>query len=446
MRTLLWIFFLAAMAVGAALLGKISDGYVLWVIPPWRVEISFNLYVLLQILVLGIAYLFLRTVFITLEMPRVVADYRARRARQRDEQHAIAALRQFWEGRYAQALKSAEQVKIAQKVGDGPSRADVPPVGGSEPGLRARGAEKVDDHGTGAKPPRSHTEAAGIAILVAMRCAHALRDERRIALWSAHADDLDEQWCTARVMAQMRIMIDARDFAAAQRVLESLDPRERRQISTQRLALRLAQGQGDWAELLRLARLLEKHHALTHDQALPLRLSAHRGMIEGWRDDPAQLMRHWDSLAADEKADPRLAIHAAQTLAAAGACQDCARLVEDYLASAWEPALLEAYAQCEEGDVLGRIAHCEQWLAEHPKDADLLLALGRLCQKQQLWGKAQSYLEAALAVARRCEAHIELARLLDRLERPEEANRHYRAAASCQAGTGGSPSGPSPHL
>jgi len=32
---------------------------------------------------------------------------------------------------------------VDQKVGAGPPRADAPPVGGSEPGLRARGAEKV---------------------------------------------------------------------------------------------------------------------------------------------------------------------------------------------------------------------------------------------------------------------------------------------------------------
>jgi HemY protein len=54
-----------------------------------------------------------------------------------------------------------------------------------------------------------------------------------------------------------------------------------------------------------------------------------------------------------------------------------------------------------------------------------------LCVQQQLWGKAQSYLEASLAVASGCAAHIELARLFDRLERPEDANRHFRVAAQC---------------
>ncbi|MDP2108375.1 MAG: hypothetical protein Q8J67_04930, partial [Rhodocyclaceae bacterium] len=122
---------------------------------------------------------------------------------------------------------------------------------------------------------------------------------------------------------------------------------------------------------------------------------------------------------------------AARALNNAGACAESARLIEDYLDDQWESALLEDYADCVGGDVLGRIAHGEKWLHEQPNDAALLLALGRLCARQQLWGKAQSYLEAALAVASTCTAHIELARLFDHLERADDANQHYRSAADC---------------
>ena len=69
------------------------------------------------------------------------------------------------------------------------------------------------------------------------------------------------------------------------------------------------------------------------------------------------------------------------------------------------------------------------WLRSHPDDARLLDALGRMCLQQRLWGKAQSYLEASLAVEPTQQTHLELARLADQLERPEEANKHYRASA-----------------
>jgi HemY protein len=59
----------------------------------------------------------------------------------------------------------------------------------------------------------------------------------------------------------------------------------------------------------------------------------------------------------------------------------------------------------------------------------LLLALGRLCLSQGLWGKAQAYLEASLSLAEQREARLELARLLEQTERSGEALPHYRAAA-----------------
>ena len=404
MKTLFWLLTLAALAIGVALLGRLTDGYVLWVMPPWRAEISFNLFVLLQVAALIFVYLLLRLIVNTLRLPSVVNAFRARRARRRDERAAAEALRQFWEGRYSQVLKSAARV-VDDKVGAGETAA------AAAPGM---------------------ADVQGIATLAALKAAHALRDPERIILWQRRAAALDAAgWRHARLMAEIRIALDARDFAAARSALEQLGAKERRQVSAQRFALRLAQGQGDWAEMQRLARQLEKHKVLLPEQAQPLRLHAYHGMLDSLQDDPVQLVRFWRDMPAADRLDTRLAQRAAWTLADTGHCAECTQLVEDFLDERWESVLLEPYAECKGGDVLGRIAHCEKWLHEHPQDALLLLALGRLCMQQQLWGKAQSFLEASLAVAPNCAAHIELARLFDRLERNEEANRHYRAAADC---------------
>jgi len=417
MRTLFWLLTLAALAIGVALLGEQSDGYVLWVIPPWRIELSLNLFILAQAGVLILAYLLLRAVAHTLNLPRVVREFRTRRRLRRDERFAGEALRCFWEGRYSQALKMAEKISETGELSE---------IAGAD-------EEKVGAGGTA-------IAVQGIAAMVGVRAAHALRDPTRIAAWQQRATALDAAgWRTARLMGDIRIALDARDFDAAHAAFEALGTKERRQISAQRLALRLAQGRSDWPEMLRIVRLLEKHGALTADQARPLRIRAQRGLIESLRDEPAQLMRHWQTITTADRVETSLALVAARALAAAGACDECARLVEEVLEERWEPVLLEEYARCEGRDILGRIAHGEKWLADHPNDAELLLALGRLCARQQLWGKAQSYLEASLAVSPACATHfathIELARLLDQLERADDANRHYRAAANCQVGS-----------
>ena len=76
----------------------------------------------------------------------------------------------------------------------------------------------------------------------------------------------------------------------------------------------------------------------------------------------------------------------------------------------------------------------DKCLPAHPDDPHLLLALGRMCTEQQLWGKAQSYLEASLGLKPEVDTHLALAHLFDTLERRGDAQRHYRAAAERVAG------------
>jgi HemY protein len=76
-----------------------------------------------------------------------------------------------------------------------------------------------------------------------------------------------------------------------------------------------------------------------------------------------------------------------------------------------------------------RIERAERWLLDHPGDAPLLAALGRLCAQAELWGKAQNYLETSLSFGESAATHLELARLAERLQRGADAQRHYRRAA-----------------
>ncbi|MBI4985802.1 MAG: heme biosynthesis protein HemY [Rhodocyclales bacterium] len=386
MRGLLWLLTLAALAVGLSLAARYNDGYVLFVLPPWRVEISLNLLLVLQVLGFLLLYLLLRTLANTLSLPDKVRLFRARRAREQAEKALVEAMRLMQEGRYGHALKSAEQA-----------------------------------YASGHQP--------GFAALLAQRAAHALHDAERETTWRERARQHDAEVRVARLMTEAELALEARDFQAAQRSLDLLAATEGRHIAALRLSLRAAQGLGNWPEVLRLTRQLEKSRALTPEQAAPLRSRAYRETISQM-GDPGQLVRYWNDMPEADRLDPRLAAQAARTLAATGGCAAAANLVDDFLDERWDSSVIAVYADCEGGDILARIAHAEKWLVSHPRDEQLLLALGRLCRQQKLWGKAQSYFEASLAIRATRGAHIELAQLLDQLERGAEADRHYRAAAA----------------
>src|ERR1700693_19232 len=80
------------------------------------------------------------------------------------------------------------------------------------------------------------------------------------------------------------------------------------------------------------------------------------------------------------------------------------------------------------GESTRQLEQAERWLAAHNRDASLLRVLGTLCERQQLWGKAQTYLEASLALDNHWRTHLALGEMLGRLGKNDEANTHFVAA------------------
>lgn len=387
MRALLWLLLLAALATGLAVAARYNEGYVLLVVPPWRVELSLNLLLVALLAACVVVYLALHGIAGILRLPGVVSEYRAKRARLKAESALRDSVLCWQEGRFSQAIKSAEQAFDAG-------------------------------------------HARGLAALVALRAAHGLRDEGREDLWRQRALDNEDGVRPARLKTEVELALDKHDYGHARDLLKQLLDEGGRHIALLRLSLRIHQGLGDWTEVLRLTRQLEKHKALTAEQAAPLRQRAHRENLAALEGDAEKLLRYWKSMTDQDRRDARLALAAARALSAADDCGGAGRLIEDFLDHEWDAALAGVYGQCMGGDVVARIAHAEKWLAEHPRDAGLLLTLGRLCRQKQLWGKAQSYLEASLAIEPMPDAHLELASLLENeLEKSGVAERHYRAAA-----------------
>ncbi|HEV2540015.1 MAG TPA: heme biosynthesis HemY N-terminal domain-containing protein [Frateuria sp.] len=73
--------------------------------------------------------------------------------------------------------------------------------------------------------------------------------------------------------------------------------------------------------------------------------------------------------------------------------------LESALRREWSSQLAQTWGALGGDDLDARLRRAEAWLDAHPNDPGLLLALGRMCVRQQLWGKARGYLERSLAIA-----------------------------------------------
>jgi HemY protein len=385
-RFAIWSVILAAVAVGVALLARNSTGYVVIVASPWRIELSLNL---LAILILGgyLAFYALTRMLSTLiAIPARVAAYRAERARSRSRQSLNNALLAFFQGRYASAEKSAATAL-------------------------------------------SEEETKGVAAIIAARSAHELGrfSEREQFLDQAkgNAPEVDQ----ARLTTLADLLVSQGRFEEALAVLQDLSSRDARNLRLLRLKLQAEQALRLWDEALATVNALARLGGLSSAEAAAARRAAHLGNLNRKAQDPAGLAACWKQIPADMRVDPTLAATAGRHYLALGGNDEARAIVEAALERDWNASLVALYGECAGTNAMPQIERAEKWLRGHARDPALLLALGKLCMRQGLWGKAQSYIEASLALEPTHDGHMTLAALMEKLGKPQEAVRHFRRSA-----------------
>ena len=389
MKGLIWFVVVAACAVALALLARISAGYVLLVAPPWRIEVSLVLAVVLAALGFALLYALLRLISNALSLPGYVAAFRLERRNRQARNALVRAWRAYFEGRFGHALQQAAK---AFQAGESPA----------------------------------------LAALLAARSAHFMRDTERRELWLARAQGATDDDRNARLATQAELLLDEREFAQAHDVLRQLHAAGPRHVSTLRMMLRAEQGLGHWDEVLRLTRQLQKRDAISPERAHQYRLTASVQRIRELALEPDPLKTFFDSLDAAERVEPAVALEAARACIAAGEAGSATSIALASIEAHWDEAVVAIWAQCADTAAVNRLERAERWLRDRPADGVLLRVLGQLCLERELWGKAQSYFEASLATQAHRTTHLDLARLLDRLGRTDSANAQYRAAGEFQ--------------
>jgi HemY protein len=391
MKSLFWLLAVFAAAAAVAVLGRLDQGYVQFAYADWRLEMSLLLFAVLALLAFVAAFIAVRLLQHALALPAYVRDWRARRSRERAHQALAAALQSWLEGRYARAEKEATRA--------------------------------VDG---GAAP--------GVAAIVAARSAHELGEPERREKWMQRA--LDEGQRTAAMLSRAVMAIGERDYGAAREALKSLQGSGARHIATLRLLLRAERGLRNWEDVLRLTAQLTKRDAIAPGLAGEYRVQAHVELLAQSALERGAFEERWRKIPSREQAVTRVAGAAARHALGLGLVTLARDAIEKGLAAEWAPALAAIYGELPGMEPEARVAEArlrieraERWLLERPEDPQLLAALGRLCAHAELWGKAESYLETSLAFEESRAMHLELARLLDRHGRGEEAQKHYRRAA-----------------
>ncbi len=389
MKALIWVLAIFALALGLVLAIQSNIGYVQVVYPPYRLDFSLNFLIILIIAAFAAAYGIVRLTLHTLRLPAYVSAFKVARRKDKGRRATEDALLAFAEGRYARAEKLAQ---FALVLNDAPA----------------------------------------VNTLLAARAAQEQRAYLRRDDYLARAEKLAPEHAIARLMTQADLLIESRQPQEALPVMQALKAIAGKHLGALRLELKAMQLSKNWDQVLQLVTQLEKREGIEPVQAEQLRINAHIENMKHKAHDTSQLTEYWSKLPAAEKTNNKVALSAARFFLALGGTSPARKIIEDSLHKHWDTGLVGLYDQCADKDALKQIERAEAWLKEHPRDPYLLLALGRLCTRQELWGKAQSYVEASLSVESTRAAHLTLAQLLEKMNKMDEACKHYRQSLALE--------------
>jgi HemY protein len=292
--------------------------------------------------------------------------------------------------------------------------------------------------GNFAKGERLLTRSAGVSdapllnYLQAARAAHLLGQDDRRDDWLRLAYEQSPEAANAVLLTQAELQLDQGQYEPALATLRKIEENTPNHTHALVLLGRLYFRLNDWQHLADLLPRLTKHGridaATLHQWSLRVYQEHLRSATDG-----AAVQLVWKKLPKQQKKDIDLLEAYFSSLIRTGMHAQAEKEIAAELRREWRSPLVRLYGIVEADDPTRQLNKAEGWLRNHGEDVDLLLAAARLCLRNELWGKARSYLETVIAIRPTPDAYQEFGRLLNQLGEGDAAADAYRSGLSLVA-------------
>ena len=394
-RNAIWLLVAFAGAVVLALFFQGNHGNVTLTWPPYQIELSSNMLLVLLIIGFLILHLALLLVLRTLGLPQRIRRKREQRRLQRNNRSLQEAVLAHFEGRFERAERLSAAV-LAHT------------------------------------PEGNRKDQGAAAALLAALSAHRLGNYARRDDWTRQA--VRRGGKNAALMARAEFALEDHQPEKALMAVGQITAGGEQQVAALETALAGYSQAGRWDQVLETVRQLTRRGKLAANEADNLRLAAYRQLLARRAGDAEALNALWKSLSADERKKGMLAAPTMTALAEANATGDARRIGIGLLDVDYDEGVLEAYASLEALPARQRLEQLERWRLRHGEKPRLLEMLGRICASERLWGKAEGYLVDSLLAGDAVSARVALAQLYESVGRPQEAALQFQYAARLSLG------------
>lgn len=261
--------------------------------------------------------------------------------------------------------------------------------------------------------------------LQAARAAHLQGQDDRRDQWLRLAYEDTPEATNAVLLTQAEFQLDRGNYENALATLRRIDENSRDHSYALALLGRIYYRLNDWDPLGELLPRIRRHGRVDAQTLDKWAVRVHRERLERATDGDAVLAA-WKEVPRRLKSDLQLLDAYYMGLVRCGMNDKAEKDLAAALKSEWRGPLVRLFGLVEGEDASRQLKRAEGWLQAHGDDPDLLLAAARLCLRNELWGKARSYLETVISLRPTPEAYQEYGQLLNRLGETDDAAAAFR--------------------
>lgn len=261
--------------------------------------------------------------------------------------------------------------------------------------------------------------------LQAARAAHLQGHDDRRDEWLRLAFKETPEAANAVLLTQAEFQLDRGQHEQALATLRRVEEDSRNHAQALALLARLYYKLEDWDALAASLPRLRKNAQIKAETLDKWTVRIHREALNKAADIEV-LDSTWKAIGRKHRADLGVLQAYYEGLMRVGRHDRAEKELAGALKSEWRGPLVRLFGLVESGDTTKQLKRAEGWLRQHADDPDLLLAAARLCLRNELWGKARSYLETVISLRPTPEAYREYGSLLNRLGEADAAAAAYR--------------------
>lgn len=269
--------------------------------------------------------------------------------------------------------------------------------------------------------------------LQAARAAHLQNSDDRRDEWLRLAYQEIPEAANAVLLTQAEFQLDRGQHEQALATLRRLDENSKDHAHALALMGRLYFRLQDWPALRDILPRVKKHGHVKPEFIDAWTVRVHREALDHAADASA-LALAWKDIPKAHRSDVSLIEAYYRGLMRAGLHERAEKELAATLKSNWRGPLVRLFGLIEGADASKQLKRAEGWLGSHSDDPDLLLTAARLCLRNELWGKARSYLETVISLRPSPEAYQEYGALLNQLGQTDAAADAYRDGLGMVAG------------